>query len=565
MVVLDVRHSDDSVALVIGLSFIGIYAAVSLCEQYRLATLSTKKKKRLFVLFLVAVGLAWTCTWSVHAVGAASLRLYHGDELVPYRFNAAIVLLAGVQSVLQTYIGLYITAQDDCFNNTRTEIMEKFIARTSSTLTLEEIKRMSKYRILFIVLTHSVEKLHIGGLFGGAGISACHFLVLHSMQFQGTIEYHPGMMVVAFLFSMFNGTGGFWAFFRLLSLFPGYDFARILNVLIGVVAVCGMHFIGMQAVTFHYDPTRVHRHAPTDSLTIAPGRLYSGAIGASVLCFVTMMMFVIYDLRAWLMRTSAQLRQADKAIISLVARSSRHARRDGNAELPEVARYAKTYLSSPTDAVSTHTGPSNSTDQPPPEPTPGRGSMRTSWAASRVRVAPRRLLYNNYFEDDDNTSTGSGNNSNANNSVSLRQHTAESQPHRPGTYYGAYLTSASELASGEDSPALYERLESGEQTPVPPTLDQIVEAGLQAHSQRILLGNSAPRVNMGSSQKNNSGRGMGMADTPYSATAGSSQRTAQRGLSGRLYSAPRIVPTTSDDAALVEGSGVGDSGVEDRE
>jgi NO-binding membrane sensor protein with MHYT domain len=500
MVVLRARYSSDAVVLILGLAFLGCSAAMALCEQYRLATLSLKKEKRIPVLLLVAVALGWTCTWSVHAVALASIQLSHGDEHIPVRFNAAILLLAGAQSVFQTFVGLYITAKDGCFNNTRAEIMEKFIARTSATTPLDEIKRMSKFRILFIVLTHSLEYINIGGAFGGAGIAVCHFLVLKSIQFQGTIEYNPGIVVAATLFSAFNGTGAFWAFFRLLSLFPSLNAARVVIALMGVVTVCGMHFVGMQAVTFHYDPD-VHLQEPTGSLTVAPGRLYSGAVAASVINFVLMVQFSLRDQSAWLLRTSEQLRLADKAISTLVTRAARNSR--GDQGPPEIARYARMYLAT-SDAPRSRTA----------------SGILFSRAASYVRTVPRRALYNNYFDEEDSSLADSHGDSRSQDGLPSRG--------RSISLDGALLQPSSATAG-----ALDDRPRTGHtngENARPPSLEDIVEAGLQAHSQRILLGPPGAYLSSG-------------LPSPAASSGKGSGRTVRH--SSKMFSLARIVPTAS--------------------
>jgi NO-binding membrane sensor protein with MHYT domain len=386
MVTLDVRYDRDNIMLTLGMAFIGTFAGVSLCEQYRLASLSTFKHKRHLVLFLVALTLGWGGTWNMHAAGLSSLKLYKGDEEIPIRYNAVIIVLAAIQSVFQTYIGLLLASTDTCFNKTRKEIFDKFIARTSATHTLEEIKKMSTWQIFFIVCTHSQERLTVGGLFAGAGIAVMHFVMVHSMEFQGTIEYNPGIVAAAVLFAMLNGHGAFWTFFRLLSLFPSMDALRTAVAVLGVIAVSGMHYVGMTAVIFHYNPDKIHLESPTTSSSISPGDLYSGAVTSCMLVASIMLMFVLHDLRSWLLRTSTQLRQADKVIAAL-ARKLRGSAKSHSTPL-ELVQYAHTYLS--TDDASTKSSKGSVSFSSPHSVTSAAGNKERRYHS----------LYNDYDEEE---------------------------------------------------------------------------------------------------------------------------------------------------------------------
>jgi NO-binding membrane sensor protein with MHYT domain len=397
MVKLDVRYDTDNIMLTLGMAFIGTFAGASLCEQYRLASISTSKERRHLVLFLVALTLGWGGTWNMHAAGLSSMKLYYGNEEIPIRFNAVIIVLAAIQSVLQTYIGLLLASTDTCFNKTRKEILDKFIARTSATHTLEEIKKMTKWQIFFIVCTHSQERITISGLSGGAGIAIMHYIMMHSMEFRGTIEYNPGLVAVSVLFAMFNGHAAIWTFFRLLSLFPSLDTLRTLVAALGVVAVSGMHYVGMTAVTFHYNPDEVKLEVPTSSSSISPGDLYSGAVTSCMLVVSIMLMFVLHDLRSWLLRTSTQLRQADK-VITVLTRKLRAASKNQSTPL-ELVQYAHAYLTMDDTSI---------------QPAGGSTSVAASPHSVATAVGNKRRkyhsLYNDYNEEEDAPDSDTGSN-----------------------------------------------------------------------------------------------------------------------------------------------------------
>lgn len=318
MSALEVSYSTNGILLTLGLPFIGGYASVALCEQYRLATLSSVQTKRYFVLFLVATSMGWACTWCGLCCSLSAITLKFDGTVIPIRYNRGLLIVAAFTHVFQVYLGLLVSSSDPCFNNTRKEIMEKFISRASNTYTLLQIKKMSKFRVLFIVCTHSLERLNIGGIFAGIGIPITMYIILLSMQFQGKIHYNAGVAVAASILGMMNGTGGFWIFFRFLSIFPSLDFLRIIVAVMAIVTVCGVHFVGMAAITFQYDPDA---SPPTDVGTISQGDLYTTAVASSVIFVIIMLIFAMSDLRAWLLCTSTQLRQADRALNALMKRT----------------------------------------------------------------------------------------------------------------------------------------------------------------------------------------------------------------------------------------------------
>lgn len=315
---LEVNYDTWSILLSLGIAFIGSFAAIALCEQYRLATLSSAQSKRYFVLFLVAASLGWACTWCVFCSSIATMKLTLNGSDIPVRCNRGMIIVVAFQQVIHVYIGLLIGASDPCFNNTKKEIMEKFIARTSNTCTLQQIRKLSKHRILFIVCTHSLERIYFAGVFGGIGVVISKFMVTSSISFQGDVQYNIGIVAASVLVAILNGTVAFWMFFRVLSVMPNLDSVRFLVTLLVVLTVCGMHFIGSSAVTFRFDE---NVSLPDESSTISQGDLYTTAVGSSVICVIIMLIFVMSDLRAWLFCTSTQLRQADKALNALMKRN----------------------------------------------------------------------------------------------------------------------------------------------------------------------------------------------------------------------------------------------------
>lgn len=193
MVALKVEYNGGIVVISTGIAFIGAFAAISLCEQYRLASVSKKSVNSVVLMAIAAVGFAGVGVWGMHYIAATSFKLTldNGQE-VPMRFNIGMLFISLVVVIICEYTGFYLCSTDGCFNKSKKEIMEKFISRASSTYSMSQIKQMGKFHILRIVCTHHLQRILLGGVIGGAGVAVMHYLGMMSMEFQGRMIYNPG-------------------------------------------------------------------------------------------------------------------------------------------------------------------------------------------------------------------------------------------------------------------------------------------------------------------------------------------------------------------------------------
>lgn len=314
MVVLDVQYNGTIVALSTGIAFIGAFAAVSLCEQYRLSTTSTSSRNSLLLMAFVAFSLGGVGIWCMHFNSVASFRLNNRGVDVPIRYNLTMLIITLVVVSIFEFVGLYCASTDSCFNKSKKEIMEMFIARASNKYSMSEIKQMGKFKILSIVCTHSPERILIGGVIAGGGVAIMHYLGMMCMEFQGTIKYNAGLVALSVIVAILAVIGGFWIFFRVLSLFPSLDILRVACALNGMFSLSGVHYIGLVSATYDYDP---EKEPPNTSNTIDSQQLLIGVLAASVIFCAIMQVYVMSDLRSWLLRTSTQLRQADIVVNTL--------------------------------------------------------------------------------------------------------------------------------------------------------------------------------------------------------------------------------------------------------
>jgi NO-binding membrane sensor protein with MHYT domain len=319
MVLLDVEYHAGMVILSTGVGFIGAFAAVSLCEQYRLSTLAKSSTSRIALMTFVAISLGGVGIWAVHYITTASFTLSIDGVNVPVRYNGTYLAVSLIVVTIMELLGLYCASTDKCFNKSKKEIIEMVMQHASDKYSLAELKQMGDFRILRIVFSHSLSRIVFGGVIAGGGVAAMHYLGMMSMEFQGTIRYNAGLVAVSVLVAIASVIGGFWVFFRILSVFPSLDILRIACALNGMISLSGVHYIGMVSATFDYDPDAT---LPNENSTISSHTLLIGVLAAALIFCVIMQVYVLSDLRAWLLHTSTQLRQADSIIKKLSTHSS---------------------------------------------------------------------------------------------------------------------------------------------------------------------------------------------------------------------------------------------------
>lgn len=84
-----------------------------------------------------------------------------------------------------------------------------------------------------------------GGILLGAGVGAMHYLGMYGMKIGGYINWNGGTIVVSLLIAVGAGTAALWLAFNTPSIV-----SRIGASLVMAVAVCAMHYTGMEAAEF---------------------------------------------------------------------------------------------------------------------------------------------------------------------------------------------------------------------------------------------------------------------------------------------------------------------------
>jgi len=302
MVTLTQDFNPGTVALACAVAFIGAYATVSLCEQFRLASAMKVTLKHLPSLIMAGFAFGGVGIWGVFYLVVNSCRLKFPDgTLLSWRYDIFDTFLALAVAPIIAGFGLWVASTDHCFNKSKKGIMDLFITRTTAaaTYSISEITHMSRYRILFIVCTHSPERLILGGIIGGGGTALMRYLGLRSLVIPGHLHYDSGITALTVILSMLIMISGFWIFFRVLSIFSSLDWLRFLCAVQGIAGMAGIHYIALAGVRFEHDPT-VSVNLET---SISPRPFIVSILCGTVIYSFTALIYVLSDLREWLLKT----------------------------------------------------------------------------------------------------------------------------------------------------------------------------------------------------------------------------------------------------------------------
>ncbi|MGA4860768.1 MHYT domain-containing protein [Streptomyces koyangensis] len=90
--------------------------------------------------------------------------------------------------------------------------------------------------------------LATAGLVTGLGVAAMHYIGMYSMSLRGEFAYDPVLVVLSVLIAVIAATAALWAAMTVRGFLPSLGASAIMGV-----AVTGMHYTGMSAMTVHLD------------------------------------------------------------------------------------------------------------------------------------------------------------------------------------------------------------------------------------------------------------------------------------------------------------------------
>jgi NO-binding membrane sensor protein with MHYT domain len=316
---LYVEYRAAFLSLTVAVSFIGTYAAVAACEQFRIAICSGNRDAHYKQLLLVAVCLGGVCIWGEFYMMSSAYRLHDSTgAVVLLRYDTALCVSSVPVVVILTYVGLIIASTDSYFTRSKKDILEVYRSSLPSSdggPTLD----MNTFKSNFIVSTHSPWRIVVGSLFMSVALVVMRAMGFASIKFSGAVIESNGPIVAQAVIAVVGSATGFFIYFRLLSLYPSWEVLRLAAAVHGVFLFTGARLVSLAGVTFEYDATV---GMPSKEVSLTSAHLVVGVIISAVMTSFLVLVYVLADLRTWLQRTRAQQRQADRALLALLYRSS---------------------------------------------------------------------------------------------------------------------------------------------------------------------------------------------------------------------------------------------------
>lgn len=96
-----------------------------------------------------------------------------------------------------------------------------------------------------------VWRLTVGGIFTGVGVAAMHYLGMSAMRMQGEMTYDRNLVALSVLIAVVAGTVALW-----FTIVVRGVAATVLAGFVMGIAVTGMHYTGMAAMSMRMDPAR---------------------------------------------------------------------------------------------------------------------------------------------------------------------------------------------------------------------------------------------------------------------------------------------------------------------
>ncbi|MGC1213057.1 MAG: MHYT domain-containing protein [Micromonospora sp.] len=126
-------------------------------------------------------------------------------------------------------------------------------------------------------------RLITGGLFTGAGVAAMHYTGMAAMRLDGTLAYDPTRVALSVLIAVVAATVALW-----LAMTVRRGLAIVPSALVMGIAVNGMHFTGMSALSVHLH----ERHSDISGTEV------SGLLVPIVLAVIFVVVGLVYALLA---------------------------------------------------------------------------------------------------------------------------------------------------------------------------------------------------------------------------------------------------------------------------
>ena len=320
MTVLQASWNPNYIILSYVFSYVGSYVGVCLSDQYRLCSIESPAfLRRKQILWLLSFSIAGVAIWSMHFIGMGALSLSIPDESdssISIKFDIGLTAASLVAPIVCLYFGLYIATNDRVFVRDSDEF-GNLLLEDARNFSIKEAKNKSNLKRL--ALFKGLKPIIIGGIFTGAGVCVMHYIGMTAMVFEGTMSWDIGIIAASVIIAEVVSIIALWIIFRLLPLYPGSELLRVASAGVMGVAVCGMHYTGMNAATYY---TGSDTHRMTSSLLIGSSTAVLSALFIGMVLMCICLIFTAADMRARASRTSKALRGIESLMRNLRSTTS---------------------------------------------------------------------------------------------------------------------------------------------------------------------------------------------------------------------------------------------------
>lgn len=195
---------------------------------------ATTGKQRFWWLVLAAWALGGTAIWAMHFMAMLGFSVM-GTQI---RYDIAWTALSALVAIVVVGIGLYIVG----------------------------FGRPNAGRIV------------VGGIFTGVGVAGMHYLGMFAMRLDGEVSYDTGLVAASVIIAVVAATVALW-----FTVVLSRPLAIAGAALVMGVAVCGMHYTGMAAMSVRLtEPTLAVGGTSAANLLVPIGVLVLLVIGGLV-------------------------------------------------------------------------------------------------------------------------------------------------------------------------------------------------------------------------------------------------------------------------------------------
>ena len=212
---MDPQYNWMLVSLSYCVSVFGSFTSLQLVSAVRQQTSNRAKLKW---IISAALALGGGAIWTMHFIGMLAY-----DMGMPVGYDPFITFVSLVIAVAVVGIGISIVSQQ----------------------------------------SDSLARLLLAGLITGLGVASMHYAGMEAMVVAADMSYDTGLLVLSIVIGIVAATAALWLAFNLSGTLHQFFAAFVMGV-----AVCGMHYTGMAAMTMTHNDKVIAITESMDTMTM---------------------------------------------------------------------------------------------------------------------------------------------------------------------------------------------------------------------------------------------------------------------------------------------------------